>query len=210
MYHLFFQPFLLGLSIGIYCFAYCLPFISSYLVSEKRRAGENFKVILQIIGGRFIGYLLFGAFFGYLGEKIDSPTVNLILILSLIGLSLLLILYAFDLMKPKWACLFKVNKYRKRFPLIMGFLMGINLCPPFLISLAYVFTLHSLWKGLIYFAMFFLGTSLYFPPLTFLGFLNRMKEFRWIARISALIVGITFLIYGIYYISRGLLIFHSF
>lgn len=203
------QPFLLGLSVGIFCFTYCVPFIAPYIVAENRKIKRNFIEILKFIIGRFGGYVLFGAIFGYLGEKIDAPVVNLILIISLIVLSLLLIFYALGFLKPKWS--FCSGKFfREKGPLAMGFLMGINICPPFLMSLAYIFTLHSVVKGIIYFIVFFLATSLYLLPLVFLGLLGKMKEFRLIARISALIVGITFLIYGIYYISRGVMIFHSF
>lgn len=203
------QPFLLGLSVGIFCFTYCVPFIAPYLVSEERKLAKNFKVILEFIFGRLGGYVLFGVIFGYLGEKIDNSTINLVLIISLIVLSLLLIFYALGFLKPKLS--FCSGKFfREKSPLLMGFLMGINICPPFLMSLAYVFTLHSAVKGIIYFIMFFIGTSLYLFPLVFLGFLGKMKEFRLIARISALIVGIVFLVYGIYYISRGVVIFHSF
>lgn len=203
------QPFLLGLSVGIFCFTYCVPFIAPYLVAEQRKIKGNLKIILKFIFGRFGGYILFGAIFGYLGERISNSTVNLILIISLMVLSLLMIFYALGFFKPKLS--FCSGKFfREKSPLLMGFLMGINICPPFLMSLAYVFTLHSVVKGIIYFVMFFLGTSLYFLPLVFLGLLGKMKEFRLIARISALIVGIIFLIYGIYYISRGVVIFHSF
>jgi len=203
------QPFLLGLSVGIFCFTYCVPFIAPYVVAEDRKIRKNLGVILKFIFGRFGGYVIFGAIFGYLGEKISNSTVNLILIISLMALSLLLIIYALGFLKPKWG--FCSGKFfRKKSPLLMGFLMGINICPPFLMSLAYVFTLHSAIKGIIYFIMFFMGTSLYILPLFFLGFLGKMREFRLIARISALIVGIVFLVYGIYYISRGVVIFHSF
>lgn len=203
------QPFLLGLTVGIFCFTYCVPFIAPYLVAEQRKIKGNFKVILKFIFGRFGGYVLFGAIFGYLGERINVPAVNLILIISLMVLSLLLIVYALGFLKPKWS--FCSGKFfRKKSPLLMGFFMGINICPPFLMSLAYVFTLHSAIKGIVYFIMFFLGTSLYMLPLVFLGFLSKMKEFRLIARVSALVVGIVFLIYGIYYISRGVVIFHGF
>lgn len=203
------QPFLLGLSVGIFCFTYCVPFIAPYLVAEERKIKRNFKVILKFIFGRFWGYVLFGAIFGYLGEKIDLPIVNLILIISLMVLSLFLIVYALGFLKPKWS--FCSGKFfREKSPLVMGFLMGINICPPFLMSLAYIFTLHSAIKGIVYFVVFFIATSLYMLPLVFLGFLGKMKEFRLIARISALIVGIIFLIYGIYYISRGIMIFHMF
>ncbi|PJE57561.1 MAG: hypothetical protein COU82_01245 [Candidatus Portnoybacteria bacterium CG10_big_fil_rev_8_21_14_0_10_38_18] len=204
------QPFLLGISIGIFCFTYCVPFIAPYLVSEERKLAKNFKVILEFILGRLGGYVLFGAIFGYLGEKISNQAVNLILIISLIILSVVLIIYALGFLKPKGIfCSVKYIKFREKSPILMGFLMGINICPPFLMSLAYVFTLHSALKGMIYFLMFFLGTTIYFLPITFLGFLGKMKEFRFIARIAGLIVGFAFLIYGIYYIIRGLTIFHT-
>lgn len=203
------QPFLLGLSVGIFCFTYCVPFIAPYIVAEERKIKKNFKVILKFIFGRFWGYVLFGAIFGYLGERIDLPIVNLILIISLMVLSLLLIIYALGFLKPKWS-LCSGKFFKEKSPLLMGFLMGINICPPFLMSLAYVFTLHSVIKGIVYFIVFFIATSLYLLPLVFLGLLGKLKEFRLIARISALIVGIIFLVYGIYYISKGVMIFHSF
>jgi len=203
------QPFLLGISVGIFCFTYCVPFIAPYLVSEQRRLAKNFKIILEFIFGRLGGYILFGAIFGYLGERINNQTINLILIISLMILSIVLIFYALGFTKPKGIfCSAKYIKFREKSPILMGFLMGINICPPFLMSLAYVFTLHSIFRGIVYFLMFFLGTTLYFLPITFFGFLGTMKEFRLIARIAGIIVGLAFLIYGIYYIIRGLTIFH--
>ncbi|MFZ5559304.1 MAG: sulfite exporter TauE/SafE family protein [Patescibacteria group bacterium] len=204
------QPFLLGISVGIFCFTYCVPFIGPYLVSEQRKIAKNFKIILEFILGRLGGYILFGAIFGYLGERISNQTVNLILITSLMVLSVVLIFYAIGFLKPKGIfCSAKYIKFREKSPILMGFLMGINICPPFLMSLAYVFSLHSILKGIIYFLMFFMGTTLYFLPITFLGFLGLMKEFRLIARIAGLIVGFAFLIYGVYYIIRGLTLFHA-
>jgi len=203
------QPFLLGISVGIFCFTYCVPFIAPYLVSEERKLGKNFKLILQFIFGRLGGYILFGAIFGYLGERIGNQAMNLILIISLMILSIVLIIYALGFLKPKVIfCSAKYIKFRGKSPILMGFLMGINICPPFLMSLAYVFSLHSAFKGIIYFLMFFLGTTLYFLPVTFLGFLGKMKEFRVVARIAGLIVGFAFLIYGVYYIVRGINITH--
>ena len=203
------QPLLLGISTGIFCFTYCVPFIAPYLVAEKRKLKKNFKILLEFIFGRLAGYLLFGAVFGYLGEKISNQAVNFVLIISLIVLSLVLILYSLGFVKnKKLFCSTKYIRFKKRAPIVMGFLMGINICPPFLMSLAYVFTIHSALKGIVYFLMFFLGTTIYFLPVTFLGYLGKMKEFRLVARVAGLVVGLAFLIYGIYYISRGFMIFH--
>jgi sulfite exporter TauE/SafE len=191
------QPFLLGLSAGVFCLTYCAPFIAPFMVLEEREKKENFKVILKFIFGRFFGYLLFGAFFGYLGEKIDNAFVDLIFTIALMILSIILIFYALGLLKEKLS-LCPTPRVRNTTPLVMGFLMGVNICPPFLMSLTYVLTLHSWLSGVIYFFMFFLGTTVYFLPLTFLGFLNRMKEFRVMARVSGVLVGFMFLIYGAY------------
>lgn len=209
MPEIFISPFLLGLSTGIYCFIYCLPFIAPVMVSEIREKKKNFLVIAKFISGRFLGYLLFGAVFGYLGQRITSSALNLILNLSLMLLAVILIVHALGLTKShRFSFCTKIKKYNPKMPFLMGFLMGINICPPFLMSLTYVFTLHSALKGMIYFLMFFVGTSLYFLPMFFLGYLNKMKEFRLVARVSAFTVGIFFLLYGIYYISKGLTIFH--
>jgi len=53
------QPFLLGLTVGIFCFTYCVPFIAPYIVAEQRKIKGNFKVILKFIFGRLGGYVLF-------------------------------------------------------------------------------------------------------------------------------------------------------
>jgi len=204
------QPFLLGLSTGIFCFAYCVPFLGSYLASEERNLKKSFNIVLEFSFGRLLGYILFGAVFGYLGEKITNQTLNLILSLALVILSVLLIVYALGIIKKKGIfCSVKYLKLKEKSPLLMGFLMGVNICPPFLMSLAYVFKLHNVFAGMIYFLMFFCGTTLYFLPVAFIGLLSKMKEFRLVGLISAIVVGFAFLLYGIYDIFRGLGAMHG-
>ncbi len=201
------QPLLLGLSAGLFCVTFCVPFIAPILVSEERKAKENFKVVLKFIFGRLVGYILFGAIFGYLGQRWMSVNFDLWIAIALMFLSLILIFYAIGLLKKKFT-LFRgkpltrfsfcsIKRLRRKTPWLLGFLMGINVCPPFLMAVAYVVTFHSWFKGVIFFLMFFLATTIYFLPLFFLGFLSRMKEFRLIARVSALIVGLMFFIYSV-------------
>ena len=80
----------------------------------------------------------------------------------------------------------------------MGFFMGINLCPPFLLSVTYVFSKHSPFYGMAYFALFFLASSIYFLPLVFLGLASKAREFQRVARVSGFLVAGIFFIYGIY------------
>lgn len=197
-------PLLAGLSVGVYCFTYCIPFIAPYLVSDTRTTRENVAVFARFIIGRLVGYIAFGALVGFLGEKINNDAINVFLIISLMLLSVLMLLHSLGLLSSeRFGLCAKIKKIDPKFPLIMGLLMGINICPPFLMSLAYVFTLHSVAKGILYFLMFFIGTSVYLLPVFFLAFLGKIKEFQLVGRISAFVVGIIFLVYSIYSLTRS-------
>lgn len=199
-----FSPLMAGLSTGIYCFTSCVPFIAPYMVSDARANRQNVAVFVRFITGRLAGYVAFGAAVGFLGEKINSEAINLLLIVSLLLLSVIMILHSLGLLAPgRLGICSKINKLNPKFPLFMGFLMGINLCPPFLMSLTYVFTLHSVARGVIYFLIFFLGTSVYLIPVFFLTFLGKIKEFRTVGRASALVVGTIFLLYSSYSLIRS-------
>ncbi len=198
-----FVPFLTGLSTGIYCLSYCFPFLVPLILSEDRKKKENLTLLVKFIGGRFFGYITFGAFFGYLGEKINISVFNFISLLAMTFLSLLLILHSLSFFKKESFFCKKFYLKRKNTPFFFGFLTGVNICPPFVISLTYVFNLHYFIGGIVYFSIFFLATTLYIFPLFFVGFLNKMEEFRKVGRISGLIVGLLFLSYGLYHILKG-------
>lgn len=203
------QPFLAGLSMGLFCGAYCLPFVVPLLVSEQRDGRSSAGVVLRVIGGRLVGYIVFGALTGFLGERLDGAFFHLASAAALVALSLVLIVHAVGLARlPRPACAGLARRGAAT-PWVMGLLMGFNVCPPFLLSVAYVFTLHSAWKGIVYFLVFFAATSLYFLPLAFLGLLSRMEEFRRVARLSAVFVGVLFAVYGCILLVRGTGVLHA-
>ena len=209
MHDVIIQPLLAGLSTGLFCSAYCLPVIAPYLVAEHRDAKGTASVLAQFILGRLAGYFLFGALVGFIGERFTGEWFNLFSVASLVLMSVLLVVYGIGLMKPSWSACGAGWLKGRRLPMVMGFLMGLNICPPFLMSVAYVFTLHSMAKGIVYFLVFFSATTLYFLPLFFLGFLGKMNEFRVVARVSAILVGVLFTAYGFFALSRGALVVHS-
>ncbi|MFH1830305.1 MAG: sulfite exporter TauE/SafE family protein [Pseudomonadota bacterium] len=192
-------PLLLGLSTGVYCVVYCIPFVAPVMVTEERKAKENFNVLAKFILGRLLGYLAFGLMAGYLGTKLGGVNWQKAAMIALALLSIILILHAVGLWQAQRfsLCAF-IKRSNPDIPLVMGVLLGVNACPPFLLSLTYVLTLQSTLKGLIYFFMFFIGTSVYFIPLFFLGYLNKVREFQIAGRICAVIVGFLFLGYSIY------------
>ena len=197
MHDVILEPLLAGLSAGLFCCATCVPVLVPVFAAEHRSAGAIIRVWAQFLFGRLAGYLLFGAAIGWLGERFDEAWFTRISAAAMIVLSLLLISYAVGFRKPSWSLCAAGTRRGRATPVLLGFLMGANACPPFLMSVAYVFALHSMAKGIAYFFVYFCATSLYFAPLLFVGWLGRMKEFRWAARASALAVGVLFLVYGI-------------
>ncbi len=201
-WELVFQPLLAGLSVGAFCLTYCFPFMGVVLGAEERSPQKNLLVLLEFLTGRLAGYLCFGLLVGYLGEKLDPQWLRRATDISFIGLSLVLFLYLLGLVREKGFC--PTPKFLKaRNPTLLGFFMGINLCPPFLLSITYVFSQHSPLYGMIYFALFFLASSLYFLPIVFVGLASRAREFRAMARVSGFLVAIIFFIYGVYSIVHN-------
>jgi len=205
MLEIIISALLIGFSTGISCLAFCAPFFLPYLLSEPRKIRVNFREFFKFLGGRLAGYLSFGLFFGYLGEKINVGWVNILSTVSLAILSFLIILYGFNFFKINFCGLRWKNI---QIPFWIGFLTGVNLCPPFLLSLNYVFILGDVFKGLIYFFFFFIATSFYFVPLIFLGRLSYLEEFRKIAHYSTIIIGFIFFIYAIYSLIVNQAILH--
>ena len=191
------EPLLAGFSAGLFCCVSCYPVLIPVFAAEQRRGSQSLRVWLQFLGGRLGGYLLFGAGIGWLGEQCQETWLSVISALVMMAMALLLMSYAIGFWKPAWSLCAAGTPRAALTPVALGFLTGLNACPPFLLSVAYVFALHSMMKGLIYFLVFFCATSVYLLPLFAVGLLGRMPEFRLAARISAFIVGLLFLFYGI-------------
>ncbi|MGD9781929.1 MAG: sulfite exporter TauE/SafE family protein [Kiritimatiellia bacterium] len=189
-------PLLAGLSAGLFCCASCYPFLLPLFAAENRTPKATLRIWLQFLLGRLAGYVLFGAAVGWIGERCDAAWFSLASTAGMMLLALVLIFYAVGFWRPSWSFCAAGTRRGAAAPAVLGFLMGLQACPPFLLSVAYVLTLHSMLKGMAYFLVFFCATSVYFVPLLFAGLLGRMKEFRWAARASALAVGALFLAHG--------------
>lgn len=197
MSELILAPLLAGLSTGLFCCLSCYPVLAPVFVAEERSPPAALRTWLEVLAGRLLGYLLFGAALGGLGERFAGPWPDRISNGVMLAMAALLIFYALGFWKPALSLCAAGTRRGRAAPALLGFLTGLNACPPFLMSAAYVFTLHSAAKGALYFLVFFGATSVYFFPLLFAGRLGRLPEFRRAARASALAVGILFWIYGI-------------
>lgn len=191
-----FSGFLAGLSTGVYCLGLCLPIFLPVLLSQKRNLKSSFSLILEFSTGRLAGYLVFGLVVGWLGQQIQSNSIHLLATLINTWNGILLILYSLGTIDKKFCGFLPFKKIRWAF--LLGFLTGINVCPPFLASLSYVFNLRSALNSLLYFFFFFLGTSLYLIPSALLGVFTKVNWITKIARISGVLAGIYFVLQNLF------------
>lgn len=89
-------------------------------------------------------------------------------------------------------------------PLIIGFITGLNICPPFLLAFTRATATGSLLQSMLFFIMFFWGTSVYFLPVPLLGFLNRFSKLRTVGKFAVFIMAFFYLVIGIAMVVKGI------
>lgn len=188
--------FLAGLSVGVYCLGLCLPLFLPILLSEKRTLKKSFFVVFEFSLGRLGGYLLFGLIFGWLGQTIRNNLIHQIVSLGNLWTGILMIFYSLGMIDKKFCSLLPFKKIKWAF--LLGLLTGVNICPPFLASLTYVFNLRDAIASLFYFLMFFVGTSAYIIPSAILGIFTKFGWLQKLARVSGVLV-------GLYFVTRNLI-----
>ena len=203
---LYSSGFILGLSTGVVCLAYCGPVLIPYLMGEGKTVYKNIGSVSLFLLGRLAAYLVVGILAGIIGSTFLQPSAVTTVFLGIlyILLSLLMIVYGFHRFRE--ICLgrsqltFQKNHARRwpfLLPLTGGFATGLNLCPPFLLAIAGAMESGKIAGSFFFFFLFFLGTSLYFIPLPFIGFFHKQKVLRIIGKFAAILAGIIYLYKGI-------------
>lgn len=206
------EGFILGLTNGTVCAAYCIPAFASYLLKGGKETRQNYFVFGQFMTGRFIGYLLFSILAWVVGITIfqDSKSQDLFFGVTYVILSVLLIFYG--AYGPSSACALKSfktiitnigGKFPSLLPLAMGFIIGLNICPPFLLAFTRASTTGTLSGSMLFFVMFFLGTSIYFIPVPLLGAFNRHVKLQTIGKYSVYAMSFFYLALGFMMIING-------
>jgi len=198
--------FLLGLSTGIVCLAYCGPVLIPFLMGEGKGVYRNLGSVSLFLLGRLAAYLLVGILAGIIGGSFLQPSASKTVLMGVlyIFLSLLMIVYGFHRFRE--ICLgrskFMVQKSQARrwpflLPLTGGFATGLNLCPPFLLAITGAMETGKIAGSVLFFFLFFLGTSIYFIPLPFIGFFRKQQVLRIIGKFAAILAGMIYLYKGI-------------
>jgi hypothetical protein len=181
------DAFLLGISSGPACLASCGPVLVPALAAERRTAGGTALVLVQFLAGRLAGYLCFAAVAWFLSFSLAAHPRGRALAFGLsdLGLAALLAGYAFAL--PRSAavsCGRACSRYRNLAPALIGLVTGLTLCPPFVAAGLRATQEASLAGVLLFFVVFFLGTSICFVPSVSVGLLRRFEAVAIVARFT--------------------------
>ncbi len=192
---------MLGLSTGPVCLAYCAPILVPLIVAEdeQHKFFRTFRLLGLFLLGRLGGYIGVGLVTGILGSsilKFSKGTPQ-----AVVSLLMGMILLAFGLMKnfPRLKLCEMLPKGRSSvgWGVVLGFLTGLSICPPFIAAVTVSAALGSLQGSLFYFIAFFVGTAIYIPPMVFLGPLSRVTSVNQVAKICLILTGSWFTIKGL-------------
>ena len=204
------EGFILGLSTGAVCVAYCGPVLLPFILGEGTTVMQNTKSVGLFLGGRLIAYILVGFFSGLLGMTLVQHSLQNRFAFGIIYTLLALFMIAYGFYRFREICLGqkqkklhqKLSRWPVAIPLAGGFVTGLNLCPPFLLAITGAVETHQLYGSLLFFIMFFLGTSIYFIPMPFLGFFRRKQILQVIGKFAAILAGLLYLYKGVFSMIR--------
>ena len=197
----------LGLASGPACVAACGPVLVPALLTEHGGLRPNARVLMAFLGARLLGYLVFAVVaweVGTLAHLEPGPRMTLTGVVN-VTLAGVLLWYAY---KAKNVCggncgdkklVTIVSSKKNRIPgaAAMGLLTGVSLCPPFVAAGFRAAQLGSVLLALLFFACFFLGTTVWFAPFAGLGCVVRNQAVVTVARMTMVLIALYYLLLGI-------------
>jgi sulfite exporter TauE/SafE len=205
--YLMLQGLILGLSNGTACLASCAPVMLPYILGGGKSIRNNLSDLLFFLSGRMSGYISFGILAWFTGRLLLHDPVIRSRFLGISFLALGVMLIVNNLTGNRRTCRLKntANGLTKilspdawYYPFIFGLLTGINVCPPFLLVFTDAVNSGSLLGSVIFFATFFIGTSIFFMPFPLIGVLKNKVELKIVGELAL------YLIAG-YYLFKGIL-----
>ena len=201
------EALVLGLASGPACIAACGPVIVPSLLTERAGLQANAQFLLVFLGARLVGYLLFaiGAWeLGALASMLPGSRMHMSGVIYVM-LACSLIWYAYSARRMcspscSGSRLVNIGETKSRGAggaSVLGLLTGFSLCPPFVVAGIRAAQLSSVAQAVLFFSIFFVGTSVWFVPLAGLSCVTRNEAVVTVARIAMVLI-------AIYYGSMGI------
>lgn len=195
---------MLGLATGPVCLASCGPVVLPWMLVQPRGVRVHARQLSIFLGARLAGYLLFAAVIWLAGIVISRAWSGRTWLFGAVQILLAAGLLVYAVAWPQARCAFarphgsglvQIGEAplpqagpRPSGAVMLGFLTGINLCPPFLVAGVRAAQLPTLAGALLFFTVFFVGTSVWFTPFLSLGFVRRTSSFLTVARMAAVLL----------------------
>lgn len=205
------EALILGFSSGPVCLASCGPVLWPWLAAEGCDWRGNAGLLARFLTGRLAGYMAFAVAAWAVGFAVPGDAPLRALIYGVANLCLAGFL-AFAVLRPKRAChasdatagtLHQIAPAggARNSPapaaITLGILTGLNLCPPFVAAGVRAAETHSLVAALLFFALFFAGTAVWFAPSLAISRLRRYPAVPAVARITLAVLALYYLYLGI-------------
>jgi len=169
------------------------------MLVQPRGVRLHSRQLLLFLAARLAGYLVFAAAVWLAGASIPRTWTGRSSIFGGIELLLAISLVVYAVGWPRRRCtltksserlvqLGEAPRPRPSGAMALGFLTGINLCPPFLVAGVRAAQLAHLSAALLFFVCFFAGTAIWFLPFLSLGFVQRTPALVTVARMVAVLL----------------------
>jgi sulfite exporter TauE/SafE len=194
--------FFLGLANGTVCLAYCAPALTPLVIGEAKGVRGNLSTLGLFLLGRLAGYLVFGWAAWLVGRLIMGEAESRLAILAPAYAALAVLMFVYGIRERPKTCPLASSKWRwtswfgspsSALPLWLGLFTGASLCPPFLAAFTSAAQSASLAGSLVFFAAFFVGTSIYLVPTVLLGVFNRVAGLATVGKLAALLISVYYL-----------------
>lgn len=218
------EAVVLGFASGPVCVASCGPVLLPWLAAEPRGLRGTGQLLGVFLGGRLAGYLAFAviAWMAGVALPVDAGTRTLIFGLANLGLGALLMVSAAF---PRRLCaaahpggpeasvaigsarreplvqIGPASRFRPPAGLTLGFLTGLNLCPPFVAAGVRAAEERSLVGACLFFVLFFAGTTVWFLPSLAVSPLRRFEAVPFVARITMAVLALYYAYLGVVSLS---------
>ena len=192
MFAMLSRAFLLGLATAPFCAAACAPvFLPVVLSREKARFGAQAAALGEFLVGRLVAYGATGLVVGWIGGAVGAQMPPWVMPAATALLGAALLLYAVSETTHESAFCRAVKRWGRggTFPLLLGFLTGANICPPFVTAMTDALRAGGAIQGLAYFIAFFCATSLVSLPLLLLALGSFLPAVQSLGRVACGVVG---------------------
>lgn len=200
---------LLGLSSGSACLVTCGIVMFPYLMSGSaglKRITVDLSVFLLT---RFIVYFFLATGIWYFGKTLLSSPILRTYVSGIfyIVFAVMLIWYSIGKNKER-NCPVRIVKTvedNKLVPFMLGIVNSLGFCPALLLMVTKGVSETSLATCYLSFLSFFVGSSIWFFPLPFLGRLKRREVIQTVGILATGLAGVIFIVKGLTILIGGIL-----